>query len=617
MCDMLWKEGMKFESPNMMDKNDEVLDATDEVPTLEEALNRIQSTEYDAELIPTAINDGREVVILEDDMVIEGSKKWMISLCGHFYGYKMSYAGIIYNLGRMWGKYELINIVTQNDVYLFKFKDEVGMNQIKLYNVPLNAWIVKGISANASSLEVNWAKESNRNNVAANKNGEKRYAQRNNSAMNKGKNKAKVRYEFRPKEKEVIKEGTRKTQIQPNKNIEKSRNENVNNSHVDTNCHNPKPNWKLNKEKNEELENFIDRFMNSSALFLPTYDHCPTVLIVPNMMIRKKKAFRIPNYIADKHKFKEIMEKEWNIDTNGCKMYRLVKKLKAMNIYMKEFVIGKHAIAIEKMIEEKNKNKKGVRLRGLEERKERKQCLQEVRNTKAKGGSLLIMFEMKGRDEMVKGKLDREEKRVSAFARFNTIITSLKALDEGYSSKNYVRKFLRVLHPKWRAEVTTIEESKDLTSLSLDELIGNLKVHEMIIKKDFEIVKGKGERKSLSLKAKKESSDGECSTSGSEDEEYAMAVRDFKKFFKRRGRFVRQPWNDKKTFQRSRDDNNGKSDRKCFRCGDPNHLIRECPKPLKDKNHRAFVGGSWNDRGEEDDEKVKDETCLVAQASNE
>ncbi|GJW77283.1 retrovirus-related pol polyprotein from transposon TNT 1-94 [Tanacetum coccineum] len=205
----------------------------------------------------------------------------------------------------------------------------------------------------------------------------------------------------------------------------------------------------------------------------------------------------------------------------------------------------------------------------------------------------------------------------SAFARFNTIITSLKALDEGYSSKNYVRKFLRALHPKWRAKVTAIEESKDLTSLSLDELIGNLKVHEMIIKKDSKIVKAKGERKSLALKAKKESSDEECSTSRSEDEEYAMAVRDFKKFFKRRGRFVRQPRNDKKTFQRSRDDKNGKGDRKCFRCGDPNHLIRECPKPPKDKNQRAFVGGSWSDSGEEDDEKVKDETCLVAQASSE
>ncbi|GKB58026.1 zf-CCHC domain-containing protein [Tanacetum coccineum] len=205
----------------------------------------------------------------------------------------------------------------------------------------------------------------------------------------------------------------------------------------------------------------------------------------------------------------------------------------------------------------------------------------------------------------------------STFARFNTIITSLKALDEGYSSKNYVRKFLRALHPKWRAKVTAIEESKDLTSLSLDELIGNLKVYEMIIKKYSEIVKAKVERKSLAFKANKESSDEEHLTFGSEDEEYAMAVKDFKKFFKRRGRFVRQPRNYKKTFQRSRDDKNGKSDRKCFRCGDLNHLIGECPKPPKDKNQRAFVGGSWSDSGEEDDEKVKNETCLAAQASSE
>ncbi|GJU30686.1 hypothetical protein Tco_1174275 [Tanacetum coccineum] len=60
------------------------------------------------------------------------------------------------------------------------------------------------------------------------------------------------------------------------------------------------------------------------------------------------------------------------------------------------------------------------------------------------------------------------------------------------------------------------------------------------------------------------------STSRGEDEEYAMAVRDFKKFFKRR-----------------------------------------------DKNQKAFVGGSWSDSGEEDDEKVNDETCLVAQESSE
>nr|GEU54011.1 ribonuclease H-like domain-containing protein [Tanacetum cinerariifolium] len=153
--------------------------------------------------------------------------------------------------------------------------------------------------------------------------------------------------------------------------------------------------------------------------------------------------------------------------------------------------------------------------------------------------------------------ISKDESIDSAFARFNTIITSLKALNEGYSSKNYVRKFLRALHPKWRAKVLKIKESKDLTSLPLDELIGI-------------------------------SNDEKCSTSKNEDEEYAMAVRDFKKFFKRRGRFVRQPQNDKRMFQRIHDDKKGKGDRKFFRCGDPNYLIRECPKPPKDKNQKSF-----------------------------
>ncbi|GKG44394.1 zf-CCHC domain-containing protein, partial [Tanacetum coccineum] len=114
---------------------------------------------------------------------------------------------------------------------------------------------------------------------------------------------------------------------------------------------------------------------------------------------------------------------------------------------------------------------------------------------------------------------------------------------------------------------------KDLTSLSLDELIGNLKVYKVIIKKDSEMVKGKREQiRSLALKAKKESSDKDSSTFDSEGEEYAMALRDFKKFFKRQGRFVRQP-----------------SERKCFRCGDPNHLIGECPKLSRNYNQRAFI----------------------------
>ncbi|GKD51478.1 hypothetical protein Tco_1280454, partial [Tanacetum coccineum] len=90
-----------------------------------------------------------------------------------------------------------------------------------------------------------------------------------------------------------------------------------------------------------------------------------------------------------------------------------------------------------------------------------------------------------------------------------------------------------------------------------------------------EIVKAKVERKSLALKAKKESSDEECSTSGSEDEDYAMAMRRPKSSY----------WRMSKATERQK------------------------PKIL--------VGGSWSDSGEEDDEKVKNKTCLVAHASSE
>ncbi|GKC64812.1 zf-CCHC domain-containing protein, partial [Tanacetum coccineum] len=131
---------------------------------------------------------------------------------------------------------------------------------------------------------------------------------------------------------------------------------------------------------------------------------------------------------------------------------------------------------------------------------------------------------------------------------------------------------------------------KDLTSLLLDELIENLKVHEMIIKKDSEIVKAKGERKSLALKATKESSDESVQLSKVSKREYACVKTS--RILKEEEIRENNRRNDKKMFQGSRDEKNGKGDRKCFRCGDPNHLIGECPKPSKNKNQRAlgFIG---------------------------
>ncbi|GJV66215.1 hypothetical protein Tco_1477043 [Tanacetum coccineum] len=145
---------------------------------------------------------------------------------------------------------------------------------------------------------------------------------------------------------------------------------------------------------------------------------------------------------------------------------------------------------------------------------------------------------------------------------------------------------------RWRAasrvlcdkKVTTVEESKDLSALSLDKLIGNLKVYEVVLETDSKAFKNKKER-------------------------------EFKKFFRRRGRFVRQPHDDKETFWKIEEDKNRKGDRRWFRCGDQNYFIGDCPKHSH-SDQKAFVGGSRSD-SEEEEELKKGEIFLMAHESNE
>ncbi|GJT54874.1 zf-CCHC domain-containing protein [Tanacetum coccineum] len=137
-------------------------------------------------------------------------------------------------------------------------------------------------------------------------------------------------------------------------------------------------------------------------------------------------------------------------------------------------------------------------------------------------------------------------------------------------------------------EIINIKESK---SHPLDNVIGNL---------NQRTLRSQAQDKSF----KKESSEKIVQPlSDSEDEEYTHGHKNPKNF-QRRGRFVRQPHDERKSSQRNKDDKNGKSERKCFKCGDPNHLIGECPKLSRNYNQRAFVGGSWSD-SDEDGKKIR------------
>ncbi|GJT38189.1 hypothetical protein Tco_0938054 [Tanacetum coccineum] len=122
--------------------------------------------------------------------------------------------------------------------------------------------------------------------------------------------------------------------------------------------------------------------------------------------------------------------------------------------------------------------------------------------------------------------------------------------DPDYSSKNHVRKFLHALPLKWRAKVTSIEEAKELATLPLDELVGNLKVYEMIFNEDVD---------------KEE-----------EAEAFNLMARNLRKFFRKGNRF-----------------------RRGNRFGDGGNRFGK------------GRGGAWSD-SEGGDEPQNDETCLMA-----
>ena len=65
------------------------------------------------------------------------------------------------------------------------------------------------------------------------------------------------------------------------------------------------------------------------------------------------------------------------------------------------------------------------------------------------------------------------------FSRFMVIVNELETLEKTYTKVEKVIKILRSLPKKRETKVTAIEEAKDLTKLSLEELIGSFMTYEI------------------------------------------------------------------------------------------------------------------------------------------
>ena len=71
------------------------------------------------------------------------------------------------------------------------------------------------------------------------------------------------------------------------------------------------------------------------------------------------------------------------------------------------------------------------------------------------------------------------ESIIEMFSRFMVMVNELERLGKTYTEVEKVIKILRSLPNKWETKVMAIQEAKDLTKLSLGELIGSLMTYEI------------------------------------------------------------------------------------------------------------------------------------------
>ena len=158
-------------------------------------------------------------------------------------------------------------------------------------------------------------------------------------------------------------------------------------------------------------------------------------------------------------------------------------------------------------------------------------------------------------------KMKPHESIGDMFTRFNEITNPLQSLGRGFSQSDMVRKILRSLTPEWEKTITAIEEAKDLSNYSLENLIGNLTSYEVQMK-EKENDENTPKKKNLALKITTNAEDSD----NDEDEDLALLTRKFNRFIKR-GKFHKKGNQDKTKEETPL----------CFKCNKPRHMRKDCP----------------------------------------
>ena len=261
------------------------------------------------------------------------------------------------------------------------------------------------------------------------------------------------------------------------------------------------------------------------------------------------------------------------------------------------------------------------RIKGCSTAKEIWDCLQatHVGTNQVKDTKIRILT-----SEYESFKMKTDETISAMHQRLNLIVNNLDALGKTFSRKELNGKILASLTKEYRPKRVAVTESKDLSILPQEELIGSLLAYEaeLAAEKAQDEETAKEKKSSLALNAMKNSRKSRVESDSDEeldDEQIALVVRKFRKYLK----FPNQGGRDysNKSGHKRRDiDESKDSQLRCFECDKSGHVRANCPKLKSRYPSKNVVGATW-DSYCSGDESSEDEgpkaVCLMANNEHE
>jgi len=159
------------------------------------------------------------------------------------------------------------------------------------------------------------------------------------------------------------------------------------------------------------------------------------------------------------------------------------------------------------------------------------------------------------------------------YSKMSNQRNSMVSLGKTILDVKFIRKILRSLPERFRIKVTTIEESKDLEEMKIEEFVGSLQTYELSMPpvKKVKTIALKGSKKKVKVSSENDFED--------EEKDVAMLAKIF-------GRLMRNDRIKKKFFERMKkapresepeeDEKKDPRGPRCFECSGFGHIRADC-----------------------------------------